>query len=327
MLDIQGRKYASVTVCDVTLYDLVTKYPVMYFDTLKVNTFEGTAEVTDIQGGKGNPTLASVSHSREINVQFDDAIMTMSSLAVLTGGELKEGTNDKKIIMLESELIHVEDGAETIVLSRKARKNSYVYIAEMMEGILSTATRTENMLEEETDTISLSDFHNYKEDSIVGPATFRVFYEYEKGFPTKTEELTEVTVLADKFAGTYRFIGDTVLFNQYTGLNDIFQIEIPRLKLDSSFSFNLNAATEAVVFSFKGKALRDDEGQMIKFRQLRQEGKGGDGSNAGDGQYDGSFKRVPAKEVTVDPIDGHLTDTGITYPLDENYDPVDPTTM
>ena len=26
MLDIQGRKYASVTVGDVTLYDLVTKY-------------------------------------------------------------------------------------------------------------------------------------------------------------------------------------------------------------------------------------------------------------------------------------------------------------
>ena len=48
MLDIQGRKYASVTVCDVTLYDLVTKYPVMYFDTLKVTTLEGTAEVTDI---------------------------------------------------------------------------------------------------------------------------------------------------------------------------------------------------------------------------------------------------------------------------------------
>ena len=66
MLDIQGRKYASVTVCDVTLYDLVTKYPVMYFDTLKVTTLEGTAEVTDIQGGQGNATLASVSHSKAI---------------------------------------------------------------------------------------------------------------------------------------------------------------------------------------------------------------------------------------------------------------------
>ena len=67
MLDIQGRKYASVTVCDVTLYDLVTKYPVMYFDTLKVTTLEGTAEVTDIQGGKGNATLASVSHRPTTN--------------------------------------------------------------------------------------------------------------------------------------------------------------------------------------------------------------------------------------------------------------------
>lgn len=314
MLDIQGRKYASVTVCDVTLYDLVTKYPVMYFDTLKVTTLEGTAEVTDIQGGKGNPTLASVSHSKAINVQFDDAIMTMSSLAVLTGGELREGTDEDKIVMLESELVHVDDGAQTIVLSRKARKGSYVYIAEMINGILSTATRTENPLEEETNTIPLNRpyFHNYEEDKIAGEATFRVFYEYEMGFPTKTEELTEITVLADKFAGTYRFIGDTLLFNQYTGLNDIFQIEIPKLKLDSSFSFNLNAATEAVVFSFKGKALRDDEGQMIKFRQLRQEGKSGDETY---GQYDGSYKQIPAKEVTVDSIDGHLTDTGREYPM------------
>lgn len=319
MLDIQGRKYASVTVCDVTLYDLVTKYPVMYFDTLKVTTLEGTAEVTDIQGGKGNATLASVSHSKAINVQFDDAIMTMSSLAVLTGGELREGTDEDKIVMLESELVHVADGETKIELSRKARKGSYVYIAEMINGILSTATRTEKALAAESNEIKFTDFHNYKEDSIVGDATFRVFYEYEMGFPTKTEELTEITVLADKFAGTYKFIGDTLLFNQYTGLNDIFQIEIPKLKLDSSFSFNLNAATEAVVFSFKGKALRDDEGQMIKFRQLRQEGKSGDETY---GQYDGSFKRVPAKEVTVDSVDGSLKDTGNVYPLDENYESI-----
>lgn len=319
MLDIQGRKYASVTVCDVTLYDLVTKYPVMYFDTLKVTTLEGTAEVTDIQGGQGNATLASVSHSKAINVQFDDAIMTMSSLAVLTGGELKEGTNEDKIKMVNSEIVKVADKDATIKLERKARKGSYVYIAQLVDGILSTATRLDEPLADETDTITLADFHNYKEDSVVGEATFRVFYEYEMGFPTKTEELTEITVLADKFAGTYRFIGDTLLFNQFTGLNDIFQIEIPKLKLDSSFSFNLNAATEAVVFSFKGKALRDDEGQMIKFRQLRVEGKSGDETY---GQFDGSFKRVPAVEVTVDSVDGSLTETGVKYPLNENYEVV-----
>ena len=319
MLDIQGRKYASVTVCDVTLYDLVTKYPVMYFDTLKVTTLEGTAEVTDIQGGQGNATLASVSHSKAVNVQFDDAIMTMSSLAILTGGELREGTDENKIVMVESELVKLADGATEIKLSRKARKGSYVYGGQLIDGIISTVSRTEKALPEETDVIVLDDFYNYTEDSVEGEATFRVFYEYEMGYPTKTEELTEITVLADKFAGTYRFIGDTVLFNQFTGLNDIFQIEIPKLKLDSSFSFNLNAATEAVVFSFKGKALRDDEGQMIKFRQLKVEGKSGEETY---GQFDGSFKRVPAVEVTVDSVDQHLEPTGKQYPLDENYNVV-----
>ena len=292
MLDIQGRKYAAVTVCDVTLYDLVTKYPVMYFDTLTVTNLEGSAETTDIQGGQGNATLASISHSKSISLEFDDAIMTMSSLAVLTGGELREGTDDNKIVMPNTELVHVADGATTIKLSKKARKNSYVYVAELIDGILSTATRTTDPLAEETDEIDISLFYNYKDRADTDTATFRVFYEYEFGYPTKVEELNELTVLADKFAGTYRFVGDTLLFNQYTGVNDIFQIEIPRLKLDGSFSINLSAATEAVVFAFNGTALRDDEGRMLVFRQLRSEGKSGDGDGNGDGGLNKPCVRV-----------------------------------
>ena len=133
MLEIQGRKYASVTVCDVTLYDLVTDYPVMYFDTLKLTSLEGTAETTSVQGGRGNRKLAAISHSKEISVQFDDAIMTMSSLALLTGGELREGTDSDKIVLLESELIRVNPGDIFMSLSKKARKGSYVYMAEVVE--------------------------------------------------------------------------------------------------------------------------------------------------------------------------------------------------
>ncbi len=317
MLDIQGRKYASVTVCDVTLYDLITKYPVMFFDTLQVTSIEGAAETTDIQGGQGNATLASVSHSKTVDVTFDDAIMTMSSLALLTGGNLEQATDDKKITMTETEIREVK-GAETkITLSRSPKIGSYVWIAMMTNGILSTASRTDTKVADsdivkETDgtfSIELSKFHNAPvsaEDAI-----YRVFYEWEMGF-NDAEELSELTVLADKFAGTYRFIGDTVLFNQYTGLNDIFQIEIPRLKLDSSYSMSLNASTEAVVFSFKGKALRDDLGNMIIFRQLKQDSKSG---NEAYGQFDGSYAKIPAVEVLVDEETGVLSDTGVEYPV------------
>jgi len=306
MLEIQGRKYASVTVCDVTLYDLVTDYPVMYFDTLKLTSFEGTAESTKVQGGRGNRKLAAISHSKEITVQFDDAIMTMSSLALLTGGELREGTNDNKIVLLESELIHVNPGDLFITLTKPARKGSYVYIAEVVDGTLTTATRTEYAISEETQNILFEYFHNVDAD-FEKATIFRVFYEYELGFPTEEQEAMEVRILADKFAGAYRFQGDTMVYNQRTGVYDLFQIEIPKLKLDNTFNFNLNAGGDAAVFSFKGDVLADDEGNMIIFRLVHDHDE--------YEQWDGSHKWVPAKKVIVDEYDRHLTDTGEEYPV------------
>lgn len=304
MLDIQGRKYAAVTVCDVTLYDLVTKYPVMYFDTLQVTSIDGTTEVTEIQGGKGNPILASVSHSKNIDVQFDDAIMTMSSLAILTGGELSNASDNAKITMTQTEIIDLDSDAENIMLSEAVKPNSYVYIGKIINGIVSTVTRTTEKQTGNVNTVPVSAFYNFKKDDEDFAGKYRVFYEYELGVAdAEGRDLSELTVLADKFAGTYRFIGDTMLFNQFTGLNDLFQIEIPRLKLDGSFSFSLNAAVEAVVFSFKGKALRDDFGKMIIFRNLTQEGKTGDETY---GQYDGSYAKLPAVEVTIDVEDGTI---------------------
>lgn len=306
MLEIQGRKYASVTVCDVTLYDLVTDYPVMYFDTLKLTNLEGTAETINVQGGRGNRKLAAISHSKEISVQFDDAIMTMSSLALLTGGEFREGFNDNKIVLLESELVQVNPGDLFIMLSKKARKGSYVYISEVVDGMLTTATRTEYALTEDSNAILFSNFHNV-DATFDAPTFMRVFYEYEIGLATEERDASEVRVLADKFAGTYRFQGDTMLYDPRKGVYDLFQIEIPRLKLDDTFNLNFNAGGDAAVFSFKGEALSDDEGNMIIFRLVHdhEEYK----------QWDGSHKWIPAKEVIVDEKDRHLTDTGEEYPI------------
>ena len=314
MLDIQGRKYAAVTVCDVTLYDLISKYPVMFFDTLQVTSIEGAAETTDIQGGQGNATLASVSHSKTVDVQFDDAIMTMSSLALLTGGNLERADNEHKITMTQTELVELGAGKDTLVLSETVKEGTYVWAAKMINGVLSTATRTTTKAGKDVKEIKISDLYNAEVDSEA--SVYRVFYEYEKG--VEAGELSELTVLADKFAGTYRFIGDTVLFNQYTGTNDVFQIEIPRLKLDSSYSMSFNASTEAIVFSFKGKALRDDFGQMIIFRQLRNDNAAGAAdANADNEIWDGAYNTIPAEKVTL-LENGDIKGLNEFYPVPDN---------
>ena len=103
--------------------------------------------------------------------------MTMSSLALLTGGELREGTDEEKIVLLESELIRVNPGDIFMTLSKKARKNSYVYMAEVVDGTLTTATRTEYPIAEETNNILFEKFHNVDAD-FENPTMIRVFYEY-----------------------------------------------------------------------------------------------------------------------------------------------------
>lgn len=57
--------------------------PVIAFDTLKVSTIESTAENSEARGGKGNPALISWDYGREINVNIEDALLSMETLALL----------------------------------------------------------------------------------------------------------------------------------------------------------------------------------------------------------------------------------------------------
>ena len=56
---------------------------VISFDTLKVSTIESTAENAEARGGKGNAALISWDYGREINVNIEDALMSMETLALL----------------------------------------------------------------------------------------------------------------------------------------------------------------------------------------------------------------------------------------------------
>jgi hypothetical protein len=74
----------SVTGNGVTLKAGVTT-PVLSLDTLKVSTIEFTAEQSEARGGKGNAPLIIWDYGREVNVTLEDALVDMSTLALLFG--------------------------------------------------------------------------------------------------------------------------------------------------------------------------------------------------------------------------------------------------
>lgn len=269
MFEIMGRKYASVTCADVVLYDLVCGNPVAKFDTLKLSTVEQTADTNDVQGGKGNPILARIASNKAVNLTIQDAVMSMTYLAVVTGGEVITSGDQTAIrIAFNEKLKATEEGLR---LTHAMAKDSTLWLAEVKDGIISERKARFDTKTAVQD-INLSDANWRPTDyTIEAGKEYQVFYSYDI---TEADQAKELTVFSDIFAKTYRFVGDTELYNTFTGRNDALQIEVPRFALDNNYTFELNADGTAAVFDMNGTALADDDKRLIVYRIYGEEGTG-----------------------------------------------------
>ena len=263
MLDIMGRKYASVTCADVILYDLVCGNPVAKFDTLKMSSVEQTADNNDVQGGKGNPILARIPSNKVVNLTIQDAVMGMTYLAIVTGGEvIKSGASNSIRVDFNEKIKASSTG---LALTHIAPAGTIIWIAEVNNGIITERKcRFDVPAGAGIQTIALDEADIKPSDyDLVSDREYQVFYSYDI---TSADKASELTVFADMFAKTYRLVGDTEVYNTATGRNDALQIEVPRFALDSNFSFELNADGTAAVFDMNGTALADDEKRLIIYR-------------------------------------------------------------
>lgn len=264
MFEIMGRKYASVTCADVVLYDLVCGNPVAKFDTLKMSSVEQTADTNDVQGGKGNPILARIPSNKQVNLTIQDAVMSMTYLAVVTGGEVVNSGAETAIRIAFNE--KVKATAEGIKLSHEMPQGTTLWLAEVNNGIISERKARFDSAKDggSIDVITLEDPNWRPGDyTIEEGKEYQIFYNYDI---STADQAKELTVFSDMFAKTYRLVGDTELYNTATGRNDALQIEVPRFALDNNYTFELNADGTAAVFDMNGAALADDDKRLIVYR-------------------------------------------------------------
>lgn len=86
---MNNKRFGIKDVADVTFYELDEHgrpgSPVIFFDTLKTSNIEQTAEQADAKGGKGNASLITWDHSKEINVALQDAVLSEKTLEMMYG--------------------------------------------------------------------------------------------------------------------------------------------------------------------------------------------------------------------------------------------------
>ncbi len=103
-------------VADFTFYEIGPdgnpSHPVLYLDTLKVSTTEQTAEEAEQKGGKGNATLITWDHTKEITVTLEDALFSAKSMAIMFGNGTVKSIGGEKPYIMKTEIFTANaDGA------------------------------------------------------------------------------------------------------------------------------------------------------------------------------------------------------------------------
>ena len=256
----------DITVCDETFdatctvgsikvrrtkKNVLRYIPVLFLDTLKVSTLEQASEKTDATGGRGNAKLITWDYGKEITLSIEDALYTPASMAAIWAGEhgdLKNGVKDTTMI----------DRMEKIVAKR-----SFIVPAGNREGTPSEGNITAQAVYYNPKTMEpFQDGTPIAEGEVVYKFTRSVAYEGNSIGNT-------IEISADKFPGTYKVVGETLVRDKATGEDQRFQFIIPEAKMSAeSTSITLEADGDPVVFSFTMDVLRPDDGVMMKFVQF-----------------------------------------------------------
>lgn len=245
--------------------------PVLYIDTAKTSTLEGAATTVYAQGGQGNPRLIAWEGERTLTFTVEDALLSPTSFAILTGAGLANmasaGSNSKINVHTTFDLPILEGGVVKIDLDTAGDNHDIYYdedVAEIFGFILDNSgacvvpcqctgisgvepnCNVYTITRDKTLELTFSGADKY-----VGK-TLRV-----DCYTQKTGGATEITIDAEKFAGNYYVEADTLFRDEYSAQDMPAVIVIPNVKIQSNFTFNMSNTGDPSTFTFTMDAFPD----------------------------------------------------------------------
>lgn len=239
LMEHQINKFGAVEVLDVLLRDVTSKEPILFLDTLKITTLNQEGSVKTIQGGIGNVDLIEYDYGRQVTMEIQDALASMSSLAVMWGGDLLTGDETDNVMAI----LNITTGEEGIL-----NLPTEITVA---EGTTIHAFNTGGTEHEKVVVKFDADTSTYSAKDTSAGVDLLVFVE---GKPdTKAVQLTINNL---SLPPTVELIGKTFFINQMTGKSMEYQLRVPMFKVNMGGGLTMEAGGDAAVFDFNGKALQ-----------------------------------------------------------------------
>lgn len=292
-------KYGVREICDVVLKKkasgkfgklyLDEGMPVMYFDTLKTSSLEGTSTTVYAQGGRGNPRLVAWEGDRVVTFTMEDALISPESFNILSGAGLMDASAENKIQVHTTEQVKVEgaDGALTLHLAKHptANEDAVFYIMKLDENGAVDAAALPVLVP--TSAISVDEAKNQSVVDLTSvmtgwEAAYRTSHEAQIAKNIITDEdiknmipkfqvrdvvyvdyyveadsgVRQIDIEAGKFGGSY-YLEASTLFRDTDGTDHAAEFVIPNCKVQSNFTFTMAPTGDPSTFTFTMDAFPD----------------------------------------------------------------------
>lgn len=256
-------KFGVREICDVVLRAKGTvkvgettfshDEPVIYFDSAKTSTVEGSATTVYATGGRGNNKLLAWEGEKSVTFTMEDALLSPLGFSILSGAGLVDAGQVEGGMKVHTTLTTVVDVTSGITVNLKdltgkeiAEEKAYAFIMKDGQIVerLKPATPSEG---------SVTFTRNGKASGpLTGEQTVMV------DFYVKVETgAVEMTIEPDKFGGFYYLEASTLFRRQDNGQDMAAAFVIPKVKIQSNFTFSMASSGDPSTFTFTMDAFPD----------------------------------------------------------------------
>ena len=237
---------------DVQIGDtkFVKGQPVLYIDSAKTSTLEGTGTTVYAQGGRGNARLIAWEGEKTLTFTVEDALLSPIGFAILSGAGLIKHKAD------EAKDVHVHSTAYAAISSNEidltdaleadekicATAPIFVMIAEYDGSITGQTVKVK--MDTEGKKLLPADGDSF-DSSLIGRTVMVDYYIVKK-----SSNVSELQIDAENFAGYYYVEADTLFRRQDNGVDMPANMTLPNVKIQSNFTFSMASTGDPSTFTF-----------------------------------------------------------------------------
>lgn len=257
--DVVLRAKGTVKVGETTFSN---DEPVIYFDSAKTSTIEGSATTVYATGGRGNNKLLAWEGEKAVTFTMEDALLSPLGFSILSGAGLVDAAKVSGGMKVHTTLTTVVDTTSSITvdlgeLTGKTIAEEKAYAFVMKDGQIA------ERLQPATPSSGSVTFTRKSGASgtLTGPQTLMIDF-----YVTVSTGAVEMTIEPDKFGGFYYLEASTLFRRQDNGQDMAATFVIPKVKIQSNFTFSMASSGDPSTFTFTMDAFPD----YTKFDKTKQ---------------------------------------------------------